>query len=159
MAEYKAFTFTGTNILNRLCTDVYVFSKYSNQDLSKTQKWRAVWDTGATSTCISSNIVSRLNLIPIGKKLNSTAGGIVECNTYCIDIILPNNVSANGFVVHEVSLTDCDMLIGMDIIKYGDFSISNFEGRTQFSFRIPSVNHADYVKEYKMQKINTKDTK
>lgn len=154
MIDYKAFTCTGEGILNRLCTDVYVFSKYNTQIPSKSIKWKAVWDTGATGTCISQNVVNQLNLIPIGKTTSSTAGGIVECNTYCVDIILPNGVTANDFVVQEVKLTDCDLLIGMDIIRHGDFSISNHNGKTKFSFRIPSIAHIDYVQEYKKLKNN-----
>ena len=39
------------------------------------------------------------------------------------------------------------ILIGMDIIKHGDFSITNVNGKTTFSFRTPSVKEIDYVKE------------
>lgn len=148
MVDYKAFTCSGNGIMNRLCTDVYVYSKYNKQNPVRTRKWSAVWDTGATNTCISSNIVNELSLIPIGKRTSSTAGGVVECNTYCVDIILPNGVNANDFIVQEVALTDCDLLIGMDIIRHGDFSITNHEDKTKFSFRIPSITHIDYVEEY-----------
>lgn len=35
----------------------------------------------------------------------------------------------------------------MDIIKHGDFSITNINNKTTFSFRIPSTKEIDYVKE------------
>jgi hypothetical protein len=38
-----------------------------------------------------------------------------------------------------------DILIGMDIITLGDFAVSNFEGVTKFSFRVPSLSHIDFV--------------
>jgi preprotein translocase subunit SecA len=41
------------------------------------------------------------------------------------------------------------MLIGMDIITKGDFSISHFEGKTCFSFRVPSVQEMDFVEEHR----------
>jgi hypothetical protein len=40
---------------------------------------------------------------------------------------------------------DVDLLIGMDIILLGDFSISNGDGKTLFSFAIPPFeNKTDY---------------
>jgi hypothetical protein len=33
-----------------------------------------------------------------------------------------------------------DMIIGMNIISRGDFALSNSEGKTIMSFRIPSSN-------------------
>jgi len=38
-----------------------------------------------------------------------------------------------------------DVLIGMDVITIGDFSITNFGAEAIFSFRIPSQGHVDYV--------------
>ena len=39
-------------------------------------------------------------------------------------------------------------LIGMDIISQGDFSISNKDKKTTFSFRFPSYEEIDFVAEY-----------
>jgi hypothetical protein len=39
------------------------------------------------------------------------------------------------------------MLIGMDVINYGDFAISNYNGKTTFSFRMPSLMKIDFCKE------------
>jgi hypothetical protein len=39
--------------------------------------------------------------------------------------------------------TGTGVLIGMDIIGQGDFAISNYEGRTKFSFRIPTLEHIE----------------
>ena len=38
-------------------------------------------------------------------------------------------------------------LVGMDVICNGDFSITNLNGRTWMSFRIPSCAAIDYVAE------------
>lgn len=38
----------------------------------------------------------------------------------------------------------------MDIISKGDFSISNYGGRTIFSFRSPSMASTDYAKQIKL---------
>jgi len=37
-------------------------------------------------------------------------------------------------------------LIGMDVITLGDFSITNHNGITCMSFRVPSSHEIDYVK-------------
>jgi hypothetical protein len=63
--------------------------------------------------------------------------------------MLPNSV---GFVNLEVTLGQlygADVLLGMDIITSGDFSITNVGGRTVFSFRVPSITAVDFVKEFR----------
>jgi len=39
----------------------------------------------------------------------------------------------------------------MDVIGMGDFAVSNFNGKTSFTFRIPSVAEADFLKERQEQ--------
>ncbi|MCK4676717.1 MAG: SEC-C domain-containing protein [Bacteroidales bacterium] len=73
----------------------------------------------------------------------------MSTDTYFVSFILPNKVRVNGVRVAEVpQLTgNVDMLIGMDIITLGDFSVTNVGGKTVFSFRTPSVKMIDYVAE------------
>lgn len=47
--------------------------------------------------------------------------------------------------VTEGDLLGADVLIGMDVINNGDFSVTNHGGVTKFSFRMPSQNHIDFV--------------
>ena len=57
-------------------------------------------------------------------------------------------MTVNDVLVTGADLgTDIDVLIGMDIIRHGDFSITNTNSATTFSFRIPSVAEIDYVQE------------
>lgn len=35
----------------------------------------------------------------------------------------------------------------MDVITKGDFAISNYDGKTVFTFRIPSIAVTDYIQE------------
>ena len=44
-------------------------------------------------------------------------------------------------------LTGAEILIGMDIIGTGDFAVSNYDNKTTFSFRWPSISKIDFVKE------------
>jgi len=52
-----------------------------------------------------------------------------------------------NLLVVEGIPNSCDMLIGMDVINHGDFAISNFDGKTTFSFRIPSLAKIDFCKD------------
>ena len=106
----------------------------------------AQWDTGATGTCISKGIVSRLNLQPTGMINVQTPSGIGTMNKYMVNLILNNEVTILNLPVmdSEIGNQGIDVLIGMDIISMGDFAVSNFDGKTQFSFRIPSQEHVEY---------------
>jgi len=51
---------------------------------------------------------------------------------------LPNLVEVKNTNVTVCNLVkDVDLLIGMDIIQLGDFSISNGKGKTLFTFAMP----------------------
>jgi hypothetical protein len=77
-----------------------------------------------------------------------TAGGQGQADTYLFNIYLPNGVMFPGVRVAEAQLVgDQDVLIGMDIITSGDFSVTNCEGQTCMSFRWPSLKRIDYVPE------------
>lgn len=107
---------------------------------------RAQWDTGATGTCISKELVDMLNLMPTGKVNVSTPSGIGVMNKYVINLILNNEVRIPNLIVmdSEIGKQGIDVLIGMDIISMGDFAVSNYDGKTRFSFRIPSQEHVEY---------------
>ena len=109
---------------------------------------QAIWDTGATGSVIAKSVAKNLNLIPTGISQVSTANGIALQNTYTINIKFPNGLEIVGVVVTEVDGLSggCDGLIGMDIITLGDFSITNYNGVTCMSFRVPSQHEIDYVK-------------
>ena len=38
------------------------------------------------------------------------------------------------------------MLVGIDVIRYGDFAVTNYGGKTVFTFRIPSRGAMDFTK-------------
>jgi hypothetical protein len=104
------------------------------------------WDTGATGTCISKGLVEKLGLLPTGMVKAHTPSGIGVMNKYMINLILNNEVRVTNLSVmdSEIGKQGIDVLIGMDIISLGDFAISNYDGKTQFSFRIPSQEHVEY---------------
>ncbi len=112
-------------------------------------EFQALWDTGATASVISSEVVKQLGLKPIGKANVTGVNTTTIVNKYMVNFYLPNNVGVYGVTVLEGKLNNFDILIGMDIITLGDFSISNYNGKTTFSFRIPSIKETDFVKETK----------
>ena len=101
---------------------------------------KALWDTGANCCCISYDLVKRLELKPIGAMPIATPSGTAIYNKYMIDIELPNNIELKDVTVceSEIGAQKLDLIIGMNIINKGDFAISNFNGMTKFSFRIPT---------------------
>lgn len=161
MDKFLAFTLKSNGILNMLKTDTLVLSDIRKKDTSYTPKlWRGLWDTGASKSSITQRIVDDLNLIPVGNTNISTANGVVAVNTYFVDFGLPNGVTVKNVLVSCADLgDDIDVLIGMDIIRHGDFSITNVNNKTTFSFRTPSVEEIDYVKESRNNYENkNKDT-
>lgn len=116
--------------------------------LPQKTRCQAIWDTGATNTCITRRIAAQLGLEPTGRAIVSGVHGSKEVSKYFINLYLPNNVNIYGIPATEAEISgDVDVLIGMDVIRYGDLSISNFNNRTIFSFRIPSVEEIDFKKE------------
>lgn len=120
-----------------------VFIEYDNRQISV----NALWDTGATTTCVSPNVVQSLSMIPTGKMNSHTASGVSVVNTYLANIILPNHVRVTDVMMMDAAIGQrgFDVLIGMDVITTGDFCVSNYQGKTVLTFRIPSEGLTDYV--------------
>lgn len=77
------------------------------------------------------------------------ANGAFQAETYLVNIALPNAVIFPGVRVTKGDFIGADVLIGMDIINKGDFTVTNLGGITKFSFRIPSLVHIDFVEEFR----------
>lgn len=119
------------------------------------KQYAAIWDTGATGTVISDRVVQELGLKPsgVGNVFTASSGSEpVRVNTYSVNVILPSGLGVAFVRVTEGKLNGFDVLIGMDIIMQGDFSITHKDGKTLFSFQIPSTHHFDFVDEIKQEK-------
>lgn len=109
--------------------------------------YKALWDTGATHTVITKKVAEDCQLQPTGMKKVFHAAGETDTNTYLINVRLASKVEVCCVNVTEGVLNnDIEALIGMDIIGMGDFAVSNKDGITIFSYRFPSVEHIDFVK-------------
>jgi len=150
-----SFTVTSNNgRLKELKTPCTVFLPHRPETMTPEQlksikgvKCQCLWDTGASSSCISKRLAKDLGLIQTGVAKTFTAAGLSQTKTYVVNIGLPNHVQIPMVMVSEAELNGFDVLIGMDIITLGDFSITNVDGKTVFSFRVPSIETIDYVQQ------------
>jgi predicted aspartyl protease len=143
--QSHSFTTVSNGILRQLKNKVIVTPHKSEYATISTDEWDALWDTGATGTVVSKRIVDKYNLIPVSYREVSTPQGTYDAACYYIDMYLPNRVRVQKLLAFEGTLSGFDVLIGMDIISLGDFAVTNFNGKTMFSFRAPSVAHIDFV--------------
>lgn len=170
--KVAAFTYKSEGILNRLVSNLVISS--GDQKL----EGNGLWDTGATNSCISEFAADFLKLKPVSMGIIQTPSGNCIVNKYMVDVKLPGGVLIKNVCVSsskigeqvfntknpdtgETCVERLDFLIGMDIISKGDFTVSNCNGKTVYSFRAPSVAHTDYVQIINNSKprINTQKTK
>jgi hypothetical protein len=120
------------------------------------RKYTAIWDTGATSSAITRRVVNELLLPVVSRGISNTAAGSVETTGHVTHLWLPHGIIVMNCIATCVDLgaIDADVLIGMDVIGKGDFSISNFDGKTIMSFREPSMGHVDYTQKIGMTRID-----
>jgi len=149
------FTSKANGLVRELKNDIFVSEAYKPEagvPEPPRAKFVCIWDTGATNTVITKKVVDGLNLQPSGRTVARTVGPAsefneYEVNTYLVDLFLPNNVVVGAVPVSEGGIAGTDILIGMDIITMGDFAITSCEGRSSWTFRMPSVEEIDFVKE------------
>ncbi|MCH7484735.1 MAG: retroviral-like aspartic protease family protein [Chloroflexi bacterium] len=106
-----------------------------------------IWDTGATNSVISRAVIDACGLAPTGMTRVHGVHGSAEAETYLVNIALPNMVIFSAVRVTKGDIGGVDVLVGMDIISSGDFSVTNCDGITKFSYRTPSIEHIDYAEQ------------
>lgn len=99
----------------------------------------AVWDTGAAISVITQRVVDACSLKSVRPGVIKGVHGVQETELYLANIYLPNKVAFFELTVARGNPPDdwWDMLIGMDIISAGDFSIKNVNSNTEWSFSYP----------------------
>jgi hypothetical protein len=143
-----AFTKRYPARVNTLTTAVTVsigFDPQTTKSFPQPKQFVAIWDTGATNSVITKKVVRACGLKPIGMTQVHHAGGVSNREVFLVNIGLP---SRRGFAHVRVTegdmVGDADVLIGMDIIGEGDFAVTHKDGKTTFSFRVPSVGTIDF---------------
>lgn len=85
----------------------------------------AIWDTGASRTTISMKIAQSLNLPITGATTSQTAAGPTHTNMHVVNLKIGNVTFQKIAVSSPVGMPDNLVLIGMDIIGIGKFTVSN----------------------------------
>ncbi|MCY4384135.1 MAG: retropepsin-like aspartic protease [Nitrospinae bacterium] len=152
MPEPSSFAFTTyyDERKNVLVNEVRVAAAYTPTEDSPApafQEYEAIWDTGATRTVITRRVVEDCNLKAIGMSRVRGVNDVRSAEAYLINIRLLNDVEFGNLRVigNERLSGGADVLIGMDIIGAGDFAVSNYQGRTTFTFRCPSQERIDFL--------------
>lgn len=137
MATYKKEYPSITETILTEC-DIYT------SDGKKYHTERAMWDTGADTTIISPRIVQQLHLQPYQQGGIAGIGGASNSNIYLVHILAPTGDFITNVEVMESDFQDYDVIIGMDIIMFGDFLITNADDKTIFQFRTPSEGGVEF---------------
>ena len=133
--QYSAFKFEYPKLSLRLITEVEICDVLQS---SKRIKARALWDTGAMLSAITPEVAQKLNLVPFNRVKVNGINNVSIADVVKVYIKLPNLAEVKNTNVTVCNLVkDVDLLIGMDIIQLGDFSISNGAGKTLFTFSMP----------------------
>ena len=150
----NAFNVAYTGISSILTSEVHIAAPFETASPPKEadrKQFMAIWDTGATNSVITQKVVQECGLSPIAIVNVHTASGEALSNVYLVSIRLPNKVTIPQIRVTEGTIGgDAEVLIGMDIINRGDFAVTNKDGKTNFTFRVPSVECIDFVKQQAM---------
>lgn len=120
---------------NRIVSNV----KVSNVNDLNNYELCALWDTGCVGTVINEKKINQIGLIKTGRKQKiSTLNKNSECDVYEIELLLENHTKSIKIEAVGMDLTNknCDIILGMDIIKNGDFI---FRTPNDFEFNIISL--------------------
>jgi aspartyl protease len=110
--------------------------------------FKALFDTGAQVTCISQRVAAKVGLVPRGRGTIVSASETTETNIFLFNVGFvmasvpgdgPGTFSGGmsvfgpfeGLEIHSEPSDDVDVLIGMDVLARGEFSIG-FDGRFIF---------------------------
>jgi hypothetical protein len=146
---HMAFTWRYQGRSPRLTSEIEIFPAFvPPAQQPPGEKYTALYDTGATHSSISPQVVADLNLASIGATNVGVGGGTLTTTSHLVNIALANRVMFSMMRVAKIALHGgIDALIGMDILGMGDFAVTHHQGNTTFSFCVPSRREIDFVAE------------
>ncbi|OGY26442.1 MAG: hypothetical protein A2Z24_00305 [Candidatus Woykebacteria bacterium RBG_16_44_10] len=157
--DFRAFTVKANAKVNVLTTEIQLSLPYNPQadqgPAPALHNCKAIWDTGASMSSITEAMVNKLALKPTGRTEVTNTSGTETKNTYLLNVYLPNKVALSYLKVVECKniVGDFEFLVGMDIIGAGDFAVTNVDGKTTMSYRVPSIETIDYVEQAEKEKL------
>lgn len=143
-ARYKV-NFHGDSLEYVLKTNVHIRNAF---DLKRVVQCQAIWDTGAVYSAITAQCAKELGLTPLETVKAVSASGQFDARLYLIRIEIEGlglSIVAEALeceLLHEAK--EVGLLIGMNVISKGDLMISNLDGRTSLSFRIPPDERIEF---------------
>lgn len=96
---------------------------------------RALVDTGAQTSCISTDLVNKLSLSPFYQTNIEFALGSANVGVYLVDIEI-QEIRIEGMVVANFPVPVIDVIIGMDILSLGEISIKGKGKELLFTFSV-----------------------
>ena len=140
-------TYSFTRKYNGLSSTLSLPVKISIKGTNGFFETLGIIDTGANASVISENVANQLNATPqTFTKVHTASQQNVITPLYEASIEICDKVNFSGLMVTSGALLDgAECLIGMDILTKGDLSVTNFDGKTCVSFRIPSSQCIDFV--------------
>lgn len=146
-----SFTVKSSGIRNRLVSPCWTYKAWTpegNSPQPPRVKYDALWDTGAMQSMVTQRVVDDLGLRAQSyTKVFHVGGSSVDVPQYYVNLVVLTDFHFPNLQVVDGRFPGTDVIIGMDIINRGDFAVSNRNGATSFSFRIPSVADFDFVKD------------
>ena len=101
---------------------------------------KALWDTGCTSSALSKQIISNLNLNKITNDVikAQSVDRTIDCSAYYCGVAISPDIIFDNVRVQDTLDNNIfyDMLIGMDIINRGKLLIDSKDNLTEFSFSL-----------------------
>jgi hypothetical protein len=141
--DKSTFSQTDNSLMKKIITPLMIRQALTlcEKESLKSQLFhiQALWDTGVEISYISERVAHQLKLKKI--KPCSISGIDIEKDSYMhiVDLIFPQNFIFLDVEAAEFPGNDhFNFIIGMNIIKYGDLLIQNYDSKTRLSFRYPS---------------------
>jgi hypothetical protein len=99
---------------------------------------KAMWDTGCIRSCMCCGLARYLALAPVGEMSIKSIHDSHIANIYQIDILFSDGKFLPNIRVAEITdSAHFDLIIGLDIIRLGNFHLDNVNGNTVFTFSLP----------------------
>jgi len=97
---------------------------------------KALWDTGATMTCIQHSMTKKLEGKPKESGSSISATDRRDSDIYLGTVELPGGIVFHDIGIWDIALEDleAEVIIGMDIISRGRLVVETVDGMPMFSF-------------------------
>jgi predicted aspartyl protease len=138
--HHSAFRYEYNGTVRALLSDIEIISL---DDPGIHGTYKGVWDTGAEMTMITPRVFSALKLIQIDTMTICGVNGSKNdtAPVALVKLILPNRIRVSPIRVAVSEIQGIDMLIGIDVIQLGDFSLSTLDRKTVFTFAVPPFDN------------------